>query len=147
MHIKINCAINLLMGKNKKKSKRPLTETISAFKEIENYIKENDDHKKENFKAKNNKVKMPLKMYLGIKKAVLKKSNEERKFYKENNIIEQTKKEEKVMTKYFLDKAEHKKKEKEEKKLMISRRKNKKRFKNGTLNIGFNIRNKILSKN
>ena len=60
------------MGK-KFKSHQPYKETLDTYKEIEKYIKEENDAKKDKFSFKQKKVKMPYKMYMGIKKAVINK--------------------------------------------------------------------------
>ena len=69
------------MGK-KFKSKKPTNETLSTFKEIENYIKEEQESKRDKFTFKQKKIKMPYKMYMGIKNSVLKKHKQEEEFNK-----------------------------------------------------------------
>ena len=53
------------MGK-KFKSKHPSKDTIDTFKEIEKYITEEQNAKKDKFSFKQKKVKMPFKMYMGM---------------------------------------------------------------------------------
>lgn len=132
------------MGK-KLKSKHPSKDTIDAFKEIEKYITEEQNAKKDKFSFKQKKVKMPFKMYMGIKKSVIKKHEKEMEFNRKNDIIAQTNKKQKMMTQIILDKLDKKKQEKDNKKLMISRNKAKSRFKEGVLNVGKNFKRDKIS--
>lgn len=132
------------MGK-KFKSKHPSKDTIDAFKEIEKYITEEQNAKKDKFSFKQKKVKMPFKMYMGIKKSVIKKHEKEMEFNRKNDIIAQTNKKQKMMTQIILDKLDKKKQEKDNKKLMISRNKAKSRFKEGVLNVGKNFKRDKIS--
>jgi hypothetical protein len=128
------------MGK-KFKSKKPTNETLSTFKEIENYIKEEQESKRDKFTFKQKKIKMPYKMYMGIKNSVLKKHKQEEEFNKINSIIGQTKNQ-KLMTQIILGKHEKEKEKKQQKKLFISRNKQRSRFKDGVLNVGKNFKEK-----
>ena len=132
------------MGK-KFKSKHPSKDTIDTFKEIEKYITEEQNAKKDKFSFKQKKVKMPFKMYMGIKKSVIKKHEKEMEFNRKNDIIAQTNKKQKMMTQIILDKLDKKKQEKDNKKLMISRNKAKSRFKEGVLNVGKNFKRDKIS--
>lgn len=132
------------MGK-KFKSKHPSKDTIDTFKEIEKYITEEQNAKKDKFSFKQKKVKMPFKMYMGIKKSVMKKHEKEMEFNRKNDIIAQTNKKQKMMTQIILDKLDKKKQEKDNKKLMISRNKAKSRFKEGVLNVGKNFKRDKIS--
>lgn len=127
------------MGK-KFKSHQPNKETLDTYKEIEKYIKEENDAKKDKFSFKQKKVKMPYKMYMGIKKAVIKKHQKETEFNQRNDILAQTNRKEKMMTTIILDKLEKQKEEKKKRKLMISRNKNRARFQNGVMNVGKNFK-------
>lgn len=132
------------MGK-KFKSKHPSKDTIDTFKEIEKYITEEQNAKKDKFSFKQKKVKMPFKMYMGIKKSVIKKHEKEMEFNRKNDIIAQTNKKQKMMTQIILDKLDKKKQEKDNKKLIISRNKAKSRFKEGVLNVGKNFKRDKIS--
>lgn len=135
------------MGK-KFKSHQPYKETLDTYKEIEKYIKEENDAKKDKFSFKQKKVKMPYKMYMGIKKAVIKKHQKETEFNQKNDILAQTNKKQKMMTTIILDKLEKQKEEKRNRKLIISRNKNRARFKDGVMNVGKNFKkDKILIDN
>lgn len=135
------------MGK-KFKSHQPYKETLDTYKEIEKYIKEENDAKKDKFSFKQKKVKMPYKMYMGIKKAVIKKHQKETEFNQKNDILAQTNKKQKMMTTIILDKLEKQKEEKRNRKLIISRNKNRARFKDGVMNVGKNFKkDKILNDN
>lgn len=134
------------MGKKIKKANQPKKETISAFKEVENFITQEQEAKKDKFSFKQKKVKMPFKMYMGIKKAVLKKHEKEAEFNRINDIIGQTNKKPKMMTQIILDKYQKQKEEKRNRKLHISRNANKSRFKDGVLNVGKNFKKEILNK-
>lgn len=132
------------MGK-KFKSKHPSKDTIDTFKKIEKYITEEQNAKKDKFSFKQKKVKMPFKMYMGIKKSVIKKHEKEMEFNRKNDIIAQTNKKQKMMTQIILDKLDKKKQEKDNKKLIISRNKAKSRFKEGVLNVGKNFKRDKIS--
>ena len=135
------------MGK-KFKSHQPYKETLDTYKEIEKYIKEENDAKKDKFQFKQKKVKMPYKMYMGIKKSVIKKHQKETEFNQKNDILAQTNKKQKMMTTIILDKLEKQKEEKRNRKLIISRNKNRARFKDGVMNVGKNFKkDKILNDN
>lgn len=135
------------MGK-KFKSHQPYKETLDTYKEIEKYIKEENDAKKDKFSFKQKKVKMPYKMYMGIKKSVIKKHQKETEFNQKNDILAQTNKKQKMMTTIILDKLEKQKEEKRNRKLIISRNKNRARFKDGVMNVGKNFKkDKILNDN
>ena len=135
------------MGK-KFKSHQPYKETLDTYKEIEKYIKEENDAKKDKFSFKQKKVKMPYKMYMGIKKSVIKKHQKETEFDQKNDILAQTNKKQKMMTTIILDKLEKQKEEKRNRKLIISRNKNRARFKDGVMNVGKNFKkDKILNDN
>lgn len=135
------------MGK-KFKSHQPYKETLDTYKEIEKYIKEENDAKKDKFSFKQKKVKMPYKMYMGIKKSVIKKHQKETEFNQKNDILAQTNKKQKMMTTIILDKLDKQKEEKRNRKLIISRNKNRARFKDGVMNVGKNFKkDKILNDN
>ena len=135
------------MGK-KFKSHQPYKETLDTYKEIEKYIKEENDAKKDKFSFKQKKVKMPYKMYMGIKKSVIKKHQKETEFNQKNDILAQTNKKQKMMTTIILDKLEKQKEEKRNRKLIISRNKNRARFKDGVMTVGKNFKkDKILNDN
>ena len=135
------------MGK-KFKSHQPYKETLDTYKEIEKYIKEENDAKKDKFSFKQKKVKMPYKMYMGIKKSVIKKHQKETEFNQKNDILAQTNKKQKMMTTIILDKLEKQKEEKRNRKLIISRNKNRAKFKDGVMNVGKNFKkDKILNDN
>ena len=135
------------MGK-KFKSHQPYKETLDTYKEIEKYIKEENDAKKDKFSFKQKKVKMPYKMYMGIKKSVIKKHQKETEFNQKNDILAQTNKKQKMMTTIILDKLEKQKEEKRNRKLIISRNKKRARFKDGVMNVGKNFKKyKILNDN
>ena len=109
------------MGKRNKKHNKPHQDTLSTYKEIEKFIKEEQDSKRDKFTFKQKKVKMPYKMYMGIKNSVLKKHQKEMEFNKNNDIIASSDKNQKFMTKYVLDKYNKKQEEKRKQKLQISR--------------------------
>jgi hypothetical protein len=134
------------MGKRNKKHNKPYKETISTYKEIEKYIKEDQDSKRKKFSFKQKKVKMPFKMYLGIKNSVLKKHKKEIEFNKNNDIIAQSGRTQKFMSKIILDKFEKQKELKKMRKLQISRNKRKSKLKDGTLTLSKNYNNEINKK-
>ena len=67
------------MGKKFKNKyhNKPSNESISAFKQIENFIQEEKNKERDKFSFQQKKVKMPYKMYMGIKNSVLKKHKKE----------------------------------------------------------------------
>ena len=125
------------MGKNfKKKHHKSNNDSISTFKEIEKFIKEENESKKDKFSFQQKKVKMPYKMYMGIKNSVLKKHKKELEFNKSNDIIAQNKTNQKFMTKYVLDKYNKEQERKRQQKLQISRNHKTSQLKNGILTLG-----------
>ena len=60
--------------KNKKGHFKPNKESVSTFKAIEKFIKEENESKKDKFSFQQKKVKMPYKMYMGIKNSVMKEN-------------------------------------------------------------------------
>ena len=124
------------MGKKfKMKHKKPSAESLSTYKEIEKFIKEENESKKNKFSFQQKKVKMPYKMYMGIKKSVLKKHKKEMEFNKSNDIIAQSNKNQKFMTKYVLDKYNKEQERKRNQKLQISRNHKISQLKNGVLTL------------
>ena len=132
------------MGKKfKKRHNRPNTDSLSTFKVIEKFIKEENESKKDKFSFQQKKVKMPYKMYMGIKNSVLKKHKKEMEFNKSNDIIAQSNKNQKFMTKFILDKYNKEQEKKRQKKLQISRNHNTSQLKNGVLNLSKNWKEKL----
>ena len=132
------------MGKKfKKRHNRPNTDSLSTFKAIEKFIKEENDSKKDKFSFQQKKVKMPYKMYMGIKNSVLKKHKKEMEFNKSNDIIAQSNKKQKFMTKFILDKYNKEQERKRQKKLQISRNHNSSQLKNGVLNLSKKWKEKL----
>ena len=132
------------MGKKfKKRHNRPNTDSLSTFKAIEKFIKEENDSKKDKFSFQQKKVKMPFKMYMGIKNSVLKKHKKEMEFNKSNDIIAQSNKKQKFMTKFILDKYNKEQERKRQKKLQISRNHNSSQLKNGVLNLSKKWKEKL----
>ena len=132
------------MGKNfKKKHHKPTQESLATYKEIEKYIKEENESKKDKFSFQQKKVKMPYKMYMGIKNSVLKKHKKEMEFNKNNDIIAQSKKNQKFMTKFVLDKYNKEQERKRQKKLQISRNHKTSQLKNGVLNLSEKWKEKL----
>ena len=134
------------MGKRNKKHNKPHQDTLSTYKEIEKFIKEEQDAKRDKFTFNQKKVKMPYKMYMGIKNSVLKKHKKEMEFNKSNDIIAQSRRNQKFMTKIILDKFEKQKEQKRNRKLQISRNKRKSQLKDGTLKLSKDFKNKINQK-
>lgn len=127
------------MGKKfKMKHKKPSAESLSTYKEIEKFIKEENESKKNKFSFQQKKVKMPYKMYMGIKKSVLKKHKKEMEFNKSNDIIAQSDKNQKFMTKFVLDKYNKEQEKKRQQKLQISRNNKKSQLKHGILTLSKN---------
>ncbi len=63
------------------KKSKPTQEVLDTYKEISNFVtKQNADKHKQinNILNKKQKVKMPFKMYMGIKKAVIKRHEKEK---------------------------------------------------------------------
>ena len=132
------------MGKNfKKKFHKPNNDSISTFKEIEKFIKEENESKKDKFSFQKKKVKMPYKMYMGIKNSVLKKHKKEMEFNKNNDIIAQSNTNQKFMTKYVLDKYNKQQEQKRKQKLQISRNNKTSQLKHGVLTLGKNWKNNL----
>ena len=131
------------MGKRNKKHNKPHQDTLSTYKEIEKFIKEEQDSKRDKFTFKQKKVKMPYKMYMGIKNSVLKKHQKEMEFNKNNDIIASSDKNQKFMTKYVLDKYNKKQEEKRKQKLQISRNNKTSQLKNGVLTLSKNWKNNL----
>ena len=136
------------MGKNFKKKyhNKPSNESISTFKEIEKFIQEEKNKQRDKFSFQQKKVKMPYKMYMGIKNSVLKKHKKEMEFNKSNDIIAQSGRNQKFMTKIILDKFEKQKEQKRNRKLQISRNKRKSQLKDGILKLSKDFKNKINQK-
>ena len=131
------------MGKKKNE------EFNKIYKEIENFINEENESKKNKFVFQQKKVKMPLKMYLGIKNSVIKKQKKLEEFNKKNDIIAQTNfnnKKERFMTKFIMDKVNLKNQNKKNKKLLYARNKIKSQLKEGTLKLGKKFKNLINNK-
>ena len=131
------------MGKKKNE------EFNKIYKEIENYINEENESKKNKFVFQQKKVKMPFKMYLGIKNSVIKKQKKLEEFNKKNDIIAQTNfnnKKERFMTKFIMDKVNIKNQNKKNKKLLYARNKVKSQLKEGTLKLGKKFKNLINNK-
>ena len=131
------------MGKKKNE------EINNIYKEIENYINEENESKKNKFVFQQKKVKMPFKMYLGIKNSVIKKQKKLEEFNKKNDIIAQTNfnnKKERFMTKFIMDKVNLKNENKKNKKLLYARNKIKSQLKEGTLKLGKKFKNLINNK-
>ena len=131
------------MGKKKNE------EINNIYKEIENYINEENESKKNKFVFQQKKVKMPFKMYLGIKNSVIKKQKKLEEFNKKNDIIAQTNfnnKKERFMTKFIMDKVNIKNENKKNKKLLYARNKIKSQLKEGTLKLGKKFKNLINNK-
>ena len=133
------------MGKNFKKKihNKPSNSTISTFKQIEKYIQEEKNKQRDKFSFQQKKVKMPYKMYMGIKNSVLKKHQKEMEFNKNNDIIASSDKNQKFMTKYVLDKYNKKQEEKRKQKLQISRNNKTSQLKNGVLTLSKNWKNNL----
>ena len=132
------------MGKKfKKKHNKPSNESLMTYKAIENFINEENESKKDKFSFKQKKIKMPYKMYMGIKNSVLKKHKQEMEFNKNNDIIAQSNKNQKFMTKYFLDKYNKEQERKRQQKLQISRNHKTSQLKNGILTLSKKLKEKI----
>ena len=124
--------------------KAPQKETIDIYNEIKQFIKkqQTQDEKRINTQLRD-KVKMPFKMYKGIKIAVKKKYEKEKLINADHGIIGQTgMKEKKLMTKFVENRLEKEEDEKNNMKLKFSHGKKKSKFKDGVMNVnkGF-IRN------
>ena len=132
------------MGKKfKNKHNKPNNESLSTFKAIEKFIKEENESKRDKFSFQQKKVKMPYKMYMGIKNSVLKKHRQEMEFNKNNDIIAQSNKNQKFMTKYILDKYNKDQERKRKQKLQISRNHKSSQLKNGVLNLSKKWKEKL----
>ena len=131
------------MGKKKK-------DFNNFYKEIENFINDENESKKNKFVFQQKKVKMPLKMFLGIKNSVIKKQKKIEEFNKKNDIIAQTNfnnKKERFMTKFIMEKVNEKNQIKKNKKLLYARNKMKSQLKEGTLKLGKKFKNLLKNKN
>ena len=123
------------MGKRNKTKKT--SEIVEAFKQIQNFIKEEQNLTKTNFTFQQKKVKMPYKMYVGIKKKVLERHDNEKEYNKQNDIVDfNKKKEEKFMTRYILDRHEREKEKIKEKKLLKSRNNKRSQLQGGVMKVG-----------
>ena len=133
------------MGKNFKKKyhNKPSNESISAFKQIEKYIQEKKNKQRDKISFQQKKVKMPYKMYMGIKNSVLKKHKKEMEFNKNNDIIASSDKNQKFMTKYILDKYNKQQEQKRKEKLQISRNNKTSQLKHGVLTLSKNWKNNL----
>ena len=133
------------MGKNFKKKyhNKPSNESISAFKQIEKYIQEEKNKQGDKLSFQQKKVKMPYKMYMGIKNSVLKKHKKEMEFNKNNDIIASSDKNQKFMTKYILDKYNKQQEQKRKEKLQISRNNKTSQLKHGVLTLSKNWKNNL----
>ena len=133
------------MGKNFKKKyhNKPSNESISAFKQIEKYIQEEKNKQGDKFSFQQKKVKMPYKMYMGIKNSVLNKHKKEMEFNKNNDIIASSDKNQKFMTKYILDKYNKQQEQKRKEKLQISRNNKTSQLKHGVLTLSKNWKNNL----
>ena len=133
------------MGKNFKKKyhNKPSNESISAFKQIVKFIQEEKNKERDKFSFQQKKVKMPYKMYMGIKNSVLKKHKKELEFNKNNDIIASSNKNQKFMTKYVLDKYNKQQEQKRKEKLQISRNNKTSQLKHGVLTLSKNWKNNL----
>ena len=133
------------MGKNFKNKyhNKPSNESISAFKQIEKFIQEEKNKERDKFSFQQKKVKMPYKMYMGIKNSVLKKHKKEMEFNKSNDILASSDKNQKFMTKYILDKYNKQQDLKRQQKLQISRNNKTSQLKHGVLTLGKNWKNNL----
>ena len=132
------------MGKKYKKNyNKTNNENLSTLKAIEKMIKEDNESKKNKFSFQQKKVKMPYKMYMGIKKSVLNKHKKEMEFNKNNDIIAQSHNNQKFMTKYILDKYNKEQEKKRQQKLQISRNHKTSQLKNGILTLSKNWKEKL----
>ena len=133
------------MGKNFKKKlhNKPTNESLSAFKQIEKFIQEEKNKERDKFSFQQKKVKMPYKMYMGIKNSVLTKHKKEMEFNKYNDIIAQSNTNQKFMTKFVLDKYNKQQEQKRKQKLQISRNNKTSQLKHGVLTLGKNWKNNL----
>lgn len=133
------------MGKNFKKKlhNKPTNESLSAFKQIEKFIEEEKNKERDKFSFQQKKVKMPYKMYMGIKNSVLTKHKKEMEFNKYNDIIAQSNTNQKFMTKFVLDKYNKQQEQKRKQKLQISRNNKTSQLKHGVLTLGKNWKNNL----
>ena len=133
------------MGKNFKNKyhNKPSNESLSAFKQIEKFIQEEKNKEREKFSFQQKKVKMPYKIYMGIKNSVLKKHKKEMEYNKNNDIIAQSNTNQKFMTKYVLDKYNKQQEQKRKQKLQISRNNKPSQLKHGVLTLGKNWKNNL----
>ena len=132
------------MGKKYKKNyNKTNNENLTTLKAIEKLIKEDNENKKNKFSFQQKKVKMPYKMYMGIKKSVLNKYKKEMEFNKNNDIIAQSHNNQKFMTKYILDKYNKEQEKKRQQKLQISRNHKTSQLKNGILTLSKNWKEKL----
>ncbi len=119
-------------------NKPPQKETLNFFNDIKNFInrKKSQNELKQNLQLRET-IKMPYKMYNGIKQSVIKKYNKNEEMNKMNNIIgESNLNSKKLMTKIIETKIEEEKISKKNLKLKFSYGKNKSKFKDGILKIG-----------
>ena len=133
------------MGKNFKNKyhNKPSNESLSAYKQIEKFIQEEKNKERDKFSFQQKKVKMPYKMYMGIKNSVLKKHKKEMEYNKNNDIIAQSNTNQKFMTKYVLDKYNKQQEQKRKQKLQISRNNKTSQLKHGVLTLGKNWKNNL----
>lgn len=120
-------------------------EKKTLFSNMRTFIKsrETQINKRINIQLRE-KIKMPFKIYKGIKKSNIDKIKKLKDEEKINNIIGQSKiNEEKLMLKIIKNREENNIKNKKNSKLKFSRSKEKSRFKNGVLKIGKNFLNNL----
>lgn len=129
------------MGKRNKNKKNK--EIIDTYKQIQNLLKEEELKDKKTFSFQQKKVKMPYKMYHGIKQKVINKYKKELEYNKQNDIIAQSNTNQKFMTKHILEKYNQEKEKIKKKKLLKSRNIKNSQLKGGILKLPKNFKDKI----
>ena len=120
-------------------SKRaPQKETLNFFNDIKGFLNKNKtkEEKRQTFQMRDN-VKMPFKMYKGIKNSVIKKSQKNADHNQMNNIIgESGKASGRLMTNIINKRIDGVKENRKNTKLMFSHGIKKARFRDGVMKIG-----------
>lgn len=130
------------MGKRSKKKNEEIAET---YRQIQSLLKEEEAKDRKTFSFQQKKVKMPYKMYHGIKQKVISKYKKELEFNRQNDIIAQSNSNQKFMTKHILEKYNLEKEKIKQQKLLKSRNIKKSQLKAGVLKLANNFKDKLKS--
>lgn len=122
----------------------PTKETISSFMEVSDFIQASRTAEDVRLRAQQReKVKMPFKMYNGIKNSVKKKFKESQQVKKSNFIVGETHSKPKLMSTIIENGLKEQIEAKKNKKLRLSHFSKTSRFKEGVLDVGKNFLSRI----